>query len=290
MWNAPHCSAIRPSRTSSSRQSTRRACLGAVLLGPVGHARRGRARRTGRGRRCRRTGSRPCSRIQATAADVSRPPEKAMPTRSPTGSDVEHLATSARERYRSTVAGARRRRLGGIGRRRGSGGDAGDAGERPRAAPRRRRWPARRRRAGGRGRGRRCRWHADRRRRRQAEPRQPADVVERERRPSRPAATNGSSMTNSGCGSPIGPEPPRRQAELAAGLPHRREATTRATHVDAVTPRASRGVSSPGARRARRRSAAGRRGRRRRRGGGGADVGSTAGDGSAAVGATRRRG
>ena len=26
MWKAPHCSAIRPSRTSSSRQSIRRAC------------------------------------------------------------------------------------------------------------------------------------------------------------------------------------------------------------------------------------------------------------------------
>ena len=35
----------------------------------------------------------PLSRIQATAADVSRPPEKAMPTRSPTGSDVKTLLT-----------------------------------------------------------------------------------------------------------------------------------------------------------------------------------------------------
>jgi hypothetical protein len=32
------------------------------------------------------------ARIQATAADVSRPPEKAIPTRSPMGSDVRTLA------------------------------------------------------------------------------------------------------------------------------------------------------------------------------------------------------
>jgi hypothetical protein len=32
------------------------------------------------------------ARIQATAADVSRPPENAIPTRSPMGSDVSTLA------------------------------------------------------------------------------------------------------------------------------------------------------------------------------------------------------
>ena len=69
-----------------------------------GRARRaGRARRTGRGRRCRRTGRAPFSRIQATAADVSRPPENAMPTRSPTGNDVRTFdmgpdATGPRDR------------------------------------------------------------------------------------------------------------------------------------------------------------------------------------------------
>src|SRR6476620_7680689 len=36
-------------------------------------------------------GTAPFSRIQATATEVSRPPEKAMPTRSPTGSEVRTL-------------------------------------------------------------------------------------------------------------------------------------------------------------------------------------------------------
>src|SRR5215207_9436550 len=38
-------------------------------------------------------GTAPLSRIQATATEVSRPPEKAMPTRSPTGRDVSTLDT-----------------------------------------------------------------------------------------------------------------------------------------------------------------------------------------------------
>ncbi len=37
----------------------------------------------------------PRSRIQATAADVSRPPENAMPTRSPTGSFINTLEFEA---------------------------------------------------------------------------------------------------------------------------------------------------------------------------------------------------
>lgn len=37
----------------------------------------------------------PLSRIQATATEVSRPPEKAIPTRSPTGRDVKTLDTGA---------------------------------------------------------------------------------------------------------------------------------------------------------------------------------------------------
>src|SRR5437764_5699519 len=36
-------------------------------------------------------GTAPFSRIHATATEVSRPPEKAMPTRSPTGRDVSTL-------------------------------------------------------------------------------------------------------------------------------------------------------------------------------------------------------
>ena len=34
MWKAPHCSAISPSRTSSGRQSTRRACSAPYCVGP----------------------------------------------------------------------------------------------------------------------------------------------------------------------------------------------------------------------------------------------------------------
>lgn len=39
-------------------------------------------------------GTAPFSRIQATATEVSRPPEKAMPTRSPAGRDVRTLDTA----------------------------------------------------------------------------------------------------------------------------------------------------------------------------------------------------
>src|SRR6478672_4476300 len=38
-------------------------------------------------------GTAPLSRIHATATEVSRPPEKAIPTRSPTGRDVRTLDT-----------------------------------------------------------------------------------------------------------------------------------------------------------------------------------------------------
>src|SRR5262245_56856193 len=46
----------------------------------------------------------PCSRIHATATDVSRPPEKASPTRSPSGRDVRTLDTSAEATRRSRAA------------------------------------------------------------------------------------------------------------------------------------------------------------------------------------------
>jgi hypothetical protein len=39
-------------------------------------------------------GTAPRSRIQATATEVSRPPEKAIPTRSPMGREVSTLDTS----------------------------------------------------------------------------------------------------------------------------------------------------------------------------------------------------
>src|SRR3954447_22102568 len=46
----------------------------------------------------------PLSRIQATATEVSRPPEKAMPTRSPLGREVRTLLTS--RTFRRSFGGA----------------------------------------------------------------------------------------------------------------------------------------------------------------------------------------
>ncbi len=59
------------------------------------------SRRAGRGWRCRRNGTAPLARIQCRAALVSRPPENAMPTFSPTG-----------RRWRMLVTGDRRRGTG----------------------------------------------------------------------------------------------------------------------------------------------------------------------------------
>src|SRR6188472_2688288 len=75
----------------------------------------------------------PLSRIQATAAEVSRPPEKAMPTRSPTGSDVKTLLTGGEAtdlrggglRFRPDDRPGRRIR-GRIDGRRDLVGDRGD--------------------------------------------------------------------------------------------------------------------------------------------------------------------
>src|SRR6266404_3443532 len=60
----------------------------------------------------------PCSRIQASAHDVSSPPENAMPTRSPTGSAARMtfaLAEVGRERVRDRAVlahpGERARRV-----------------------------------------------------------------------------------------------------------------------------------------------------------------------------------
>src|ERR671921_1448273 len=53
-------------------------------------------------------GTAPLSRIQATATEVSRPPEKAIPTRSPTGREVSTLDTrrSMHDREWSCVGGS----------------------------------------------------------------------------------------------------------------------------------------------------------------------------------------
>ena len=61
--------------------------LGAVLERALRDVRRRRPRRTWPRSAVNAYGIPPFSRIQATATDVSSPPEKAMPMRSPTGSD-----------------------------------------------------------------------------------------------------------------------------------------------------------------------------------------------------------
>src|SRR3954452_15111649 len=86
MWNAPHCSAASPSRASASLQSTRYAssapyCFALPGIDP-----------TSSSSYCPRSavnayGIAPFSRIHASAQQVSSPPENAMPTRSPTGSE-----------------------------------------------------------------------------------------------------------------------------------------------------------------------------------------------------------
>ena len=128
-----------------------------------------------------------------------------MPTRSPTGSDVRtcrRLTALASRRLPATSPREARRRH-----------------EATETAAATRRWPARRRRGGAtRPRSPRPTTHGDGAGH-EAEPRQPADVVSGSD-DHRRGATNGSSITKSGCGSLDRPEPPRRQAELAAGLPH----------------------------------------------------------------------
>ena len=90
MWNAPQASAARPSLTSAARQSTTRA-----FSAPYRYARSGTLSRSGSSYWPRSAvyayGMAPWCRIQATATEVSRPPENAIPTRSPTGSEVTTL-------------------------------------------------------------------------------------------------------------------------------------------------------------------------------------------------------
>src|SRR5689334_7528062 len=104
MWKAPHCSATRPSRTSASLQSTSTASSA-----PYFFARSGTAPMSGSSYWPRSAvnayGIAPFSRIQASAQHVSRPPENAMPTRSPTGSElrmtplIPRLLRHRRSRY-----------------------------------------------------------------------------------------------------------------------------------------------------------------------------------------------
>ena len=90
MWNAPQASAASPSSTSGRLQSTERASSA-----PYWRARPGIPSMSGSSY-CPMSavyvhGMAPLSRIQATATEVSRPPENAMPTRSPRGSVVRTL-------------------------------------------------------------------------------------------------------------------------------------------------------------------------------------------------------
>lgn len=84
MWNAPQESAASPSSTSAARQSTSR-----VISAPYAEARPGTDAMSGSSywpmSAVYVQGTAPLSRIQATATEVSSPPEKAMPTRSPVG-------------------------------------------------------------------------------------------------------------------------------------------------------------------------------------------------------------
>src|SRR5258705_2279361 len=90
MWNAPQVMAARPSSTSASLQSTSRAVSAAYAT-----ARPGTESMSGSSywpmSAVYVQGMAPLSRIQATATEVSRPPENAIPTRSPEGSWVSTL-------------------------------------------------------------------------------------------------------------------------------------------------------------------------------------------------------
>src|SRR2546423_8895352 len=87
MWNAPHWSAASRSRASASWQSTRNASSA-----PYWRALSGSAAMSGSSGWPRSAlnayGTAPASRIHATAQQVSRPPEKAKPMRSPRGSEL----------------------------------------------------------------------------------------------------------------------------------------------------------------------------------------------------------
>src|SRR5580693_4451844 len=90
MWNAPQERAASPSSTRAARQSTRRA-----VSAPYAVARPGTEAMSGSSYWPRSAvyahGTAPFARIHATATEVSRPPEKAIPTRSPTGREASTL-------------------------------------------------------------------------------------------------------------------------------------------------------------------------------------------------------
>src|SRR5262245_49616215 len=87
MWNAPHCSAARPCRASASRQSTSTASSAPYCLAFAGTAPMSGSSYWPRSA-VNAYGIAPFSRIHASAQHVSSPPENAMPTRSPIGSEL----------------------------------------------------------------------------------------------------------------------------------------------------------------------------------------------------------
>src|SRR4051794_30017919 len=105
-WKAPQASAASPSSTSSRRQSTLRASSA-----PYCSARSGTPETSGSSywpmSAVYAHGIAPLSRIQATATEVSSPPENAMPTRSPTGREVRTLLTASSSRFEVLLASDR---------------------------------------------------------------------------------------------------------------------------------------------------------------------------------------
>src|SRR6188474_2597246 len=128
MWNAPHCSATSPSSTRADFASTSR-----DASAPYCSARSGTTSISGSSywpmSAVYVNGIAPFSRIQATAHDVSRPPENAIPTFSPTGRELSTLDTSSSLEGRGAHASRERFQLDGdLLRRRAPG--AITAGER----------------------------------------------------------------------------------------------------------------------------------------------------------------
>src|SRR6185437_8539536 len=123
MWKAPQARAASPSSTRAARQSTSRAASA-----PYAVARPGTEAMSGSSYWPMSAvyvhGTAPFSRIHAPATEVSRPPEKAMPTRSRTGreqSTLDMVASIYIALHEHAMQGSG---AGGLG----SGGDAADAG------------------------------------------------------------------------------------------------------------------------------------------------------------------
>src|ERR1700749_3278192 len=127
MWKAPQARAASPSSTRAARQSTSRA-----VSAPYAVARPGTEAMQGSSYWPMSAvyvyGTAPFSRIHATATEVSRPPEKAMPTRSPTGREqrtLDMVASICTALHEHAMRGLGRAGEGAGGTRRGGGGAPG---------------------------------------------------------------------------------------------------------------------------------------------------------------------